>query len=467
MRGDFGMALYGLSLDFDASMFPVPKDLKERLVTDILKRSNERRIFGQFLNTPTPSGQSVFNCLLNEAKKEAESQSTMPTKEMVTTFVLNELKARKNAHLNLYDHLVFAGIEELEPRFRSYQRLFAQGKMSATDMPKEYPTFRNKIEGLLKAKIKDGVKREAGVAYLTRENLIRRLRELSREMFFAVNKLGLEGENLQMYLRIVYQINKLSVAATERNRTFKEMLGRAIKEGEELDVFTIKCLRFTYPYGNRLKLITSMGTEGVPNKDGEIHYPLKEENYFKYLYDFTDILQQEGIVVNTTVLVADLDLDDYFPDGKGHFVPNEDITRARQDILTYTESVRTANCRRTNVFLMSDYLNKFNPSKEYTEIKNRVMQDLIQNKRNYLPENIVEARVNYRYGSNFRIFGIQDRPFARQRVCAQLASLFALKVLTSDMTFLLAEDKGMENKLIGGGEEEGLPVVFVKLRDEA
>lgn len=461
------MNLFGNRINLDLSSFPEPFCLQERLTAQLVKRDSERTCFNAFLSGKLPSGLTIFEDMQKEAEESASDQACTEDKTTLADFVTQELKARRNGVCSAYDHLVFDSMQALDPRARKVQLALHSGKLVAQDVPSFYPGLRNKTEGLLKAKIRESLGERESRLFAVRETLFHSLREMSQRMFYGINKLNLDGENLQRYLRVLYCMSRLEVATPERVDVFKRMLGDAIDKGAPLNLISIKCLRFTYPYGNRLKLLTTMGTERVPNKDGGVHSPLNEENYFDYLYGFVGTLRQEGIAVNVTVLVADLDLGDYFPDGRGHFVPDEDIQSAREDVLTYFDSVRAASCGKARVVLMSELLREQGFLEKYLCVRSGVARDLLQNKRNYLPENIVETRVNYRYDSNVRIFGIKDRPFARQRVCAQLASLFALQVLATGMTFLLAEDKSLENKLIGGKGKEGLPVVFVKLRDEA
>ena len=69
--------------------------------------------------------------------------------------------------------------------------------------------------------------------------------------------------------------------------------------------------------------------------------------------------------------------------------------------------------------------------------------------------------------SNGKILEVNPgRDFARTRVLAQLASMMSLGVIGRPGTILVEEDKGEENRLIGGVGKDALPVIFVKLRDE-
>ncbi|MBI2590877.1 MAG: hypothetical protein HYW33_03300 [Candidatus Blackburnbacteria bacterium] len=461
------MNLFGCRVNINLSNFPEPTSLQERLGVQLIKRDTERTIFNDFLNSRLRLGCTIFEDMQRRAEESMSGKASQVDQATLSDFIVQELKARRNGTYSAYDHLVFDSMQALDSRAHTVQIALQNKKLAPQNVPAFYPGLRNKTEGLLKAKIREGLGDKEYDLFARREAVVRLLKEMSQEMFYGINKLGLNGESLQRYLRVLYLMGTLEVAPLERPGVLRQMVGKAIKDNVSLNLLTIKCLRFTYPYGNRLKLITSMDAEGVPSREGKIHYPLNEANYFDYLHEFSDIFTQEHIVLNTTVLVADLDLQDYFPDGKGHFVPDNDIQMAHEDIQKYTQNVQSRAGGGIVVLPLSRHLREHNLQQAYDQIRSLVMTDLLANKRTYLPEGIVETRVNYRYESNKKIFGIQNRNLARTRVCAQLASLFALQTLAGNITFLLAEDKGLENKLIGGKQKEGLPVVFVKLRDEA
>lgn len=456
------MSLFGTTIELNMVDIAQPNMLDERLVCQILKKHKERNMFLDFLRSPMLNGKNVFEHM-QEKTKEASLQEI--SEEEAVDFVLSELKIQPNGLISSYQALVEAQIVAMDPKMEEAQKLLAKGKIGSKQMPKGYPVLHKRAAGIIEEKVKESTKNKEKKQVAQRKSLLGQMREMSRELFFAVNKLDLEGKDAIQYLRLLYELQQQFKSEPARYMRFKELIATALLSGEPIDLLTIKCLRFVYPEGKRMKILEHMGEGKIVTKDGKTHTPIGEENYFSELLQIIKIFEFYGVKVDSTVLVADLDLDDYFPQGGAGLVPDRDIARARRDIKRYVKCVKNNAPPRVRVLLFSRYLEKEGLKDVYNLIRHEEIEKFMTQRHAGKPNSLVEQRIDYRFNSNNKIFGGRTpREFARDRTYAQLASLRALEVLNDGQSFLVAEPKGLEERMIGGDTEESLPVIFVQLR---
>ena len=114
----------------------------------------------------------------------------------------------------------------------------------------------------------------------------------------------------------------------------------SIKTGQILEMIHMKCLRFTFPYGNRLSLLEHTDDVIVTTKNNETHQPKTESKLFERLENILSIFEKFGLNVKFTVLVSDQEINDYFPN-KNTFgmLPTIDLVNADQSLHKYLEGL--------------------------------------------------------------------------------------------------------------------------------
>jgi len=442
------------------------------LLEKAVKKPSERKILRYFLEDSSLSGVSRLQEL--EAESERIAQETIVDKipnnyrQGVIDLYLGRLKTdRVTDGTSLYLDLIYRLILNQNPKLARDIRKLRSGVIAPTDMPRSFPKQFKKAEALLIGKLRSELGSEQFRRFLAYQGLAQRIRSIAKNVRFAINN-GLNERQTARFLGLVYELEKNQAAQPTNARGFKDTIVRAIFSGETLDLIHIKCLRFTYPYGNRMCLIPHIADTQVPTKDGGLHRPLSEVKLFSRLTAIVNIFSYFGVRVRQLILLSDQDLDDYFPNGGEGVVPNEDILAARQDLACYQKAVETAT--EAEVYYLRDYLFQTGRLSAFDQKRQSVIAVLKLGK-SHLPEGFIEERINYRHASNLRIFANPpSRQFARDRIYAQLASMQALAVLGSKSpdacgVILIEESKGDENQFIGGVKKSALPVYFVNLRD--
>lgn len=458
------MTIFGINTEINLNNFHHSISLEQELTDLTLKRSGERKIFLEFLAQKTSSGRTVFAEMQEKARSLVKNEDIQKVGlEGVKTYVVSELKAKKNGHLNLYESIVFGLVGKINPSLGEFQRGLEAGKIG--EMPSQYPSLRNKAEIILAGKISSGIGRKEKQAYLARKRLEAEIRKMSQEMFFATNKLKLEEEKMVGYLMLIFELSNLFASEQVRYNFFRELVVDSLQTGQKLKLIAMKCLRLVYPQGARLRVLESMDDQSIINKDGEEYFPIPEVNFFERLGKTSRLFLDLGVDLDQIVLIADLDLDDYFPRGGENVVPDADIEKAKISTREYAKDVQSRACSGVRVLMLSDYLARIGVKDKYYQVREKVFLNLKKSGNIFIDNNTVERRVDYRYNSNKRIFVVKPtREFARERTYAQLASLKALEVLNDGGSVLLTEPKGEEERLIGGQHDKSLPVIFVQLR---
>lgn len=452
------MNIFGVSIDLDYNMLQ-SNHLQERLVAQTLKKAGERRAFASFLNGSDLEGQRIYDCLLQKSANINGSSAVTP--QLIKDFVVSELKATKFAQLSIYESIVRSVVESLDPSLRASHAVLDKNRSLAEISPK-YPSIRNKAECLVKAKLAEDDPRLVEV-FLKRKSLESQLREMSQVLFFGINKLHLDGENLVRFLHIMFDLKMITEAGTERLHVLMNMVGEAIKNKTPLKLINLKCLRMTYPLGKNLRLLTSMENAVVINKDHGEFRPPSEEQYFEKLNRVNKIFTRQGISTSQFSLVVDTDLIDHFSHGGSGLIPDVDIIKAQNDIPIYVDNMQKVAGERCKVTTLTQYLDNERLAERFHQIRDEVLVDLESRTHKLIDAKIAEDRVDYRFTSNERIFGKKNREHARFSAFNQMASLFGLQVLAGKNVILVVEERGIENKLMGGRNNKDLPIIFVGL----
>lgn len=433
------------------------------IVDSVLKRSDERRVFNQFLESETSNGRKITDLLIESSKLEAKrllEEGVDIKQDVLLDFTLSSLKTKSNGHLSMHDTLVRKIVENRHPEFAVLHRQIDKGKFNGS-LPFGYPDACKEAMGILTAKIKDTLSKIKDRC-LEKKILESKIRDLAREMFYAVNRLGLKRDELVSYLQIIFDLSLSSTAPVESFNQFRQFLTDAVVGVGEVEFYFVKCLRFLYPGGNRLKILTGLGRENIEDKFGGIFLKTDEMGMFQKISDFTRIFQGRGVPVKFTILIADNDLDDNFPRNFGDIIPEADVEKARQDTEIYISNL-VSGSGEIEVVKINDLIDRMGKRKVYEEIREKVISSLRKGDGKYVSERIIEDLVEYRFQRDGAIFEKATRELARERVYQKMASQIAIQVLANDRRVLITNSHGNENGLIAEGK---VPVYFTDFYEE-
>ena len=458
------MTLFGTKVRIEAFR---RLDLLNTLSAEVAKRSDERKILENFLLLPSASGVDRFAELTRDSEDIAKNDLLVNgARDVVVDYVQKQMgNLTTGVGVSIYRDLVLQVIEkEGDKSCRIVAKAMRQGKSFTSDqLPASFPVANNKAETLLQGKIRSEVGDDEYRDYLCAKRLKSLVCVVAKDLFTGVNN-GLDPDKVLNFMGIMYELRKLETAVPTNTQRIKNNIIQALMSGSELKLLHIKCLRFTYPEGNRLQLIEHSDDVEIRNKGGEIYRPVGEKNLIPRLVNVGNILEAFGVRVRMIVLLSDQDLLDYFPNGGGGMVPDSDLAVAKGSLEKYKKALQVQD-ERIEVIYLRNYLRTHGSLAEFDRRRNGSLRKLTS-RNSFLSEGLVESRVNYRFESNRKIF-VNDpgRHFARERVNSQLASMLSLGVLGGQETIVVEEDRGEENKLVGGTGKDSLPVVFIKLRD--
>lgn len=457
LRVGSGMTMFGINIPIENIR---KKTYIDEYVDTVLKRNDERKIFSDFLKSITSGGDTVLNELtrfsLGEARKMMELGAKIDQTEIIN-FALSRLKAVKSNNMSEYDLIIYKVVEELEPRFKKLHLSLANGKFDGK-LPLGYPDVSKKASSILIGKIKDKHV-DLVEPYLVEKILLEQIRLYSREMFYCINKGS--GDAACNYLGIRHEMFKLRSADELNTNIIRDAIIKSLSTGEELAVLSPKCLRFSYPYGNRLKIINHTGSETIKKKDGT-NYLFRDENmYLSKLVQLKHVFEKFGIKTNFMVLIMDRDVSDYFPSDGGGIIPVQDLSTCKNDITEYTSAVsKQLGQYGVMVKTFTDFLGP-DLLKEFLK---RKAERLAKAKRGGLMrESFIENRVEYYFESKNRIFkNAPSKDFSRERVYAELASQQSLDIFNDIHTnyMVISDDLFNMSSVLGNGK---IPAYFADL----
>jgi len=428
----------------------------DSLLVAAAKKENERRMLKDFLLGDSLAGRPRLGEIVIQAQNEALFCSNpLDFKSQAIEFYLSQLK-----QTGIYERMVLELISR-DHVFRSADIANQLLKGKSPKLPDYFPGDHKQAESLVVGALSSSIGDKECQQYLTRKLVKARIQEIAKDLFFAINH-GLDPEQTTRFLSIIYELNQIKAADFTNTLGIKNNILTAILTGHPLQLIHIKCLRFTYPHGNRLKLLTHIGVDNSPVNFSR--RPQSEQPIFDRLKHLSDLFLRHRINTNFLILVSDQDILDYFPNGGQGFVPDQDLEIAHQDLELYRQAVADSAPFAT-VELFRKFLALTRRIDSFDHQRKTIISQL-KSGRSALPENYVESKVDYRYKSNTKIFSTcpPDRNFARTRVYAQVASLQSLAILGSDV-ILIEEDHGNDNQYIGGHKSTALPVIFTKLKD--
>lgn len=435
------------------------KSVLEDILVDVAKKESERKILKDFLLAKSPSGHTRLAETTDASKVEVNQITEIDKyKPQATSYFLSRLKQS-----GAYEKMV---LEVIAANFNSNSSKVARQLLDNQNPPltSSFPSDHKKAEVLVYGSIASSIGLKECGEYLTYMTIKSRVREISKDMFYAINQ-GLDSDQIAKFTSVLYELRKLKTTDPTNFVKIKENICQSILLNMPIELTHMKCLRFTFPFGNRLKLIEHTMDSVVPTKTpGVTHRPKDESQLFKRLEKITDIFNFHDIPHRLIILMSDQDIYDYFPGGDGRtLVPNEDIQESFVSLQKYMVSIKQ-EVPTAEVFFLRDYLAQNNILQSFDDIHTKTISELKSGK-SIVPEPFVESRVNYRYSSNERIYTINPgRQFARIQVNNIIASMQAISVLGQGI-ILVEDDRGEENNYIGGHGRTALPIFFCKLRD--
>ncbi|KKS32983.1 MAG: hypothetical protein UU93_C0004G0030 [Candidatus Amesbacteria bacterium GW2011_GWA2_42_12] len=447
------IAMFGYKLEASVS-----RDVQVigRIVDGCAKRSNEKVILMTFIKTILPDLiQKV------ESLSMSSDQIDQTNRETVINFYLSELKLRKNSHFSVYDDLVFKLIEQDgDLSARKYIQSLKAQKLGI-EVPLTFPSQRKRADAIVMGKLRSDIDKDEVITYLRRQELDREIRQISQDMFYAINN-GLVGSEILKYLGVMYDLRFLETASSTNELKMKRFILRSLKEGITLNLVHVKCLRFSYPKGISLKLITHLGSTKIEDRFGGIFTTTDESKLFENLKHLTAIFEKNGIGITPLVMVADNDLLDNFPQNMDDIIPVSNINRAQTDTNLYIEELKKKSSG-VEIKRLTEILEEKGLANRYNDIRMLVLISLRRGDPRFITEKVIEDMINYRFERDKALFEKVTRVISRERIYQKMASVIALQVLEKDGLFLVTNSHGNENKLVAGGK---IPIFFTDLCEE-
>jgi|GEM_PF-6209123 len=412
----------------------------DNLLVEIAKKDSERKILKEFLIDKLEE-------ITQKAISQTESMDVSGINPQTLSFYLTQLKLS-----GAFENMVLKTIDN------NTSRQILQGKSPI--LPPDFPGQHKLAEVLVYGSISSSIGSQECRQYLTYRNIQTHLQSISKDLFYATNN-GLNVEQSLRFMGIMYEFEKLKTTDFTNSSQIKKNIVNSIVAGVPLALVHIKCLRFTYPGGDRLSLLTHTLPDNNPSNFSR--RPQDESPIFDNLMHVKSVISNFGINVQLTLLVSDQDIIDYFPRGGDGIIPDEDIISAQSAVIKYAKVVQS-RAPFSKVELLRQYLECHGLLAQFEQIRDKIISELNRG-QSTISEKFVESKVNYRFESNSKIFKNRtDRNFARTRVYSQVASLQALSVLGQDC-ILIEEDHGNDNRFIGGYKQSALPVIFVELKN--
>lgn len=447
------IAMFGYKLEASVSQ---DVQVIERVVDGCVKRSDEKVTLTTFVETILPG-------LIQKVGSMDISldQIGRVNKETVVNYYLSELKLRKNSHFSVYDDLVFKIIEQDgDLSARKYIQSLKAKKLGV-EVPPTFPSQRKRADAIVVGKLRSDIDKDEVITYLRRRELDREIRQISQDMFYAVNN-GLVGPEILKYMKMMYDLRALEKASPINESKMKRYILRSLKDGIALNLVHVKCLRFSYPEGVSLKLITHLGSIKIRDRFGGIFITTDESKLFENLKHLTYIFDKNGIGITPLVMVADNDLLDNFPRNMEDIIPVSNINQAQTDTNLYIEELKKKS-DGVEVKRLTEILKEKGLTNRYNDIRELVLISLRRGDSKFITEKIIEDMVNYRFERDKVLFEKVTRVISRERIYQKIASMIALQILEEDGLFLVTNSHGGENKLVAGGK---IPIFFTDLCEE-
>jgi len=448
--GDFNRRVNVFGTNLEIPMI-TQTPIIEEVITQVASKNDERQTLRQCLDRP------VVDIITGNAQAEVDSLSDDQALLARPKTIAQALKQKDTIEALILNLIV----QEANLECRKYIEAYRKGKVCTP--PDSFPKAHKQAQAIIEGQIASSVGVNQCRQFLVNESIGRQIRAMSKDLFFAINN-GLDVDQQVRFTRLMFDLLQIQTADSTNPRGVRKTIVDSIKSGKPIDIFHVKCLRFVYPYGNRVALLESTKNTNVPTKNGSFHQPPKEAEFASRLLALKSIFNKYGILVILTLLLSDQDIFDYFPQNSETNLPIEDIRALSVSLDIYHQHLNEIFISQANVINLRDYLDSVGLLDMFDCQRQSIIDSL--SRGSGLPERYVEEKVDYRTESNSKILtNPPSRHAVRARVYAQIASMQALSVLSATNSILIEEDRGNDNKFIGGYKSTALPVLFVQLRD--
>lgn len=393
------------------------------------------------------------------------SYNQQELKSLVLQKIVSGLKTIKYSSVSLFEEIVVGSMELLDP---SNMKRFFQGTTCLREksdyFPKGFPfKLRQTAEAIIVAKLKDSIGEREVRDFLITDFRNRSLEKIKRDISFA-RQFGVNEVN---FASLMFEIGRLASTSPVREKDLRMAIVQGMKGGK-LDLVHVKCLRFVYLKGGGIEILTNTDdvlVEGVRGK----YQPKSEKRLFERLLAIRSLLMAKGIrEMELTVLVADEDIDLLYPQNNP-YISEELKVKAKNNAVAYVKFLDTRYGLTIKIQFLSEYIANRSLSLSYQRRRLEVLEDLGKGEGKIVNPSFFEVnRVGHQFEYYQRLLGpTYSRIEARRSVSEQLASVIALEEIFKSFPksmFVVEEDRGGENKLIGNGK---YPIFFTTLRDEA
>jgi len=411
----------------------------ETLLNDISKRDNERQILRDFIR---PRIEEIIDRSQNVPQENSNLTDFLP---QARNFFLEQLKKSGQ-----YEQLVLEVINSPI----AHQILVGKSPI----LPPTFPGEHKKAESLVTGSISSAVDIPQVKEFLIRKHFRESIQQTARIMFYGINH-DLSPERCLQFLSIIYELDKIKTAEPVGN--LQQVILESLKNGTPLELVHIKSIRFTYPDGKNLQVI-----EDTDQVIQSRIYP-SEEAIFQRLLSLVKTFENNGLKVNSTLIVSDHDLDYCFPSNQ-KIVPEADVTNARKSIDKYINFLKYKHPELSNIYTLTDFLRVKGIDEKYENLFNVLRFQGDGGGGQHVSEKILEMRVNGQYEHYSEMFPNYSRNLARYTAIRQIANVLALSVIFESFPttpLLVIDSRGFEDQLIGGYNPKSVAKYFTKLKD--
>ena len=449
------IAMFGYKLSVPTLQDPQEA---ERIVAECAKKSDERQLLLSFVRQVLPELFQKISTI-----EISSEQTQQVNREAVIEFYLAELKARQNFYFSVYDDLVLGLIlQRGNLTIQKYIADLRSGKPA--DIPAEFPSHRKYADSVVVGKLRGDIGEEEVKKYLRRRELIKEIKQISQDMFFAINN-GLNKDESLRFMGLLYELRDLQTELPVNFLQLRKCLLSAIRDREEISLVHVKCLRFVYPKSGGIEILSDTGDVVVDGVGGK-YLPKSESNLFSRLEGVKNVFEKFGVKTRFTVCCSDEDLRLLFPPGGKYLTDSQSAT-------AYRNAEKYISCLKIK-YGGKFYFNTINEltantQGRYLRLRGEILNDLHKGSGKFVnPDYFERDRVGHQYNYYQQLLGSDySREEARRSIAEQTASVVALSEILRTMgdgVILVEENRYGENKLIAGGK---FPIIFIKLRDEA
>lgn len=438
------------------------------IVDQIVSRNSELKLFKQFLDS-NDNGAKIADRLFvlaqNKVSQEPLNGYTETAKDELVEAIIRGYKQKREDHsLTAYDELILDLIA-VENNQRVLVNKVKQGKISLNNLPNSFPGMRKRAEVFFRGKVTSDLKPDDYLRYKAEKQYTSILRDYARDLFFVANN-GAEEKTVD-FLRLKYELDKIKTSDPITSERLRQLILKAMVDGEPLELVHIKSLRFTYPQGTNLKILDDTEAVEQAGFPGEIRRYPTEEVIFQRIDRLREIFRQAGISTRATLIVSDHDLNYCFPTEQ-NIVPAEDVARGQIAGRKYIDALRSLHPEVETIRSLTEFLVEKELSEKFERTFTALVREGEQGGGKLISEKVLEMRVNEQFEHYKQMFGRYSRKLARFTAIQQISSLLSLSVIFESFTttpLMVIDSRGFEDRLIGGCNPNSVVKFFTKFKN--